>query len=302
MLASADEAVSALDQPTMDGVNTYFVSWAARQVGLKVALSGLGGDELFAGYSTFTDTPRLMHLETLSRFVPAAFRRLSTPLICNLLENRARPTPCGKPATPGECRTPCRILISLPAFSLRLPTCNASPNALPQKHRRCRRRHLEPTWLAWLERIADQSANSNLSPPSPGSNFAPTWPARFGAILTPSAWPARSKSAPPSRHATRRIMCAPYTDEAASAPKLPKPCYAPRSKTCSPRNPATKKRTFTLPWENWMRTALRPRLEESFSNLAPALEPHLHSPAFKWSGTISSTPAPPGPAPGPSTS
>jgi len=47
VLARLDEALGALDQPTMDGINTYFVSWAARQVGLKVALSGLGGDELF---------------------------------------------------------------------------------------------------------------------------------------------------------------------------------------------------------------------------------------------------------------
>src|SRR6516164_2486070 len=57
-----DEALGALDQPTMDAVNTYFVSWAARKVGLKVALSGLGGDELLAGYSTFADTPRLSTL------------------------------------------------------------------------------------------------------------------------------------------------------------------------------------------------------------------------------------------------
>ncbi|PYT50074.1 MAG: asparagine synthase (glutamine-hydrolyzing), partial [Acidobacteria bacterium] len=48
VLARLDEALAALDQPTMDAINTYFVSWAARKVGLKVALSGLGGDELFA--------------------------------------------------------------------------------------------------------------------------------------------------------------------------------------------------------------------------------------------------------------
>src|SRR5438876_5654978 len=59
ILSRLDEALAALDQPTMDGINMYFVSWAAKQVGLKVALSGLGGDELFAGYPTFADTPRL---------------------------------------------------------------------------------------------------------------------------------------------------------------------------------------------------------------------------------------------------
>src|SRR5665213_1627167 len=48
----------AMDQPSIDGINTWFVAKAAKETGLKVALSGLGGDELLAGYSSFVDVPR----------------------------------------------------------------------------------------------------------------------------------------------------------------------------------------------------------------------------------------------------
>jgi asparagine synthase (glutamine-hydrolysing) len=48
----------AMDQPSIDGVNAWFVSKAAKEAGLKVALSGLGGDEILGSYPSFLDLPR----------------------------------------------------------------------------------------------------------------------------------------------------------------------------------------------------------------------------------------------------
>lgn len=53
LIEMLSQAIAALDQPTMDGINTFVVSQAVRNVGVKVVLSGLGGDELFAGYPSF---------------------------------------------------------------------------------------------------------------------------------------------------------------------------------------------------------------------------------------------------------
>src|SRR6266478_1789021 len=77
VLAQLDDAVNALDQPTMDGLNTYFVSRAAHLAGLKVALSGLGGDDIFGGYSTFTAVPKAAFVAGLGRWVPRPLRRLT---------------------------------------------------------------------------------------------------------------------------------------------------------------------------------------------------------------------------------
>lgn len=57
-LEDLPKILDAMDQPSIDGLNTWFVSKAAKELGLKVAISGLGGDELFAGYPSFRDIPR----------------------------------------------------------------------------------------------------------------------------------------------------------------------------------------------------------------------------------------------------
>ena len=68
-------ALRAMDQPTIDGLNTYLIARQTRAAGIKVALSGLGGDELFAGYSSFRDVPRMERFARSWSVFPAAVRK-----------------------------------------------------------------------------------------------------------------------------------------------------------------------------------------------------------------------------------
>ena len=71
-VAELDRALDSLDQPTFDGLNSYYMSHAVRQAGFTVALVGTGGDELFGGYTSFRDLPVLYRWSQRLDWMPRA--------------------------------------------------------------------------------------------------------------------------------------------------------------------------------------------------------------------------------------
>jgi asparagine synthase (glutamine-hydrolysing) len=87
--------LEAMDQPTTDGLNTWFVSKAAHELGLKVTISGLGGDELFGGYPSFRQIPLCVTALALPAGMPflgELFRRM---LIAFGVSRSAKPKAAG---------------------------------------------------------------------------------------------------------------------------------------------------------------------------------------------------------------
>jgi len=79
--AARDHLLRAMDQPTIDGTNVYFVSKATASTGLKVALSGIGGDEVFAGYPSFRQIPKMVGLTSPFAALGRGFRVVSEPIL-----------------------------------------------------------------------------------------------------------------------------------------------------------------------------------------------------------------------------
>src|SRR5260370_12486538 len=158
MLTRLEEALGALDQPSMDGINTYLASWAAPQVGLKVALSGLGGDERFGGYRTFRDTRRAARLAARARWVPGPLRSATRPLAERLFAAFIPPDAARKaaqvwdaPRQPPHAYFFARTLFPLPDLErLMQPYLRASVIAADGIT-------LVPTWLGWLLLCAGQA-------------------------------------------------------------------------------------------------------------------------------------------------
>src|SRR5919198_3656913 len=92
-VAHLDRALDSLDQPTFDGLNSYYMSEAVRQAGFTVALVGTGGDELFGGYSSFRDLPTLHAWLSRLRWMPRSALAQGASLVAAGLAGRGGTLP-----------------------------------------------------------------------------------------------------------------------------------------------------------------------------------------------------------------
>jgi asparagine synthase (glutamine-hydrolysing) len=291
VVSRLDEAVAALDQPSMDGINTYFVSWAAREAGLKVALSGLGGDELFGGYATFTDTPRIMRLIKMAWFAPSPVRNAVAPLLRAVIAQQSSLDAARKaiaawlqPDALPHAYFFARSLFPVGAELSRLIEPRFRPSSVASDGVT-----LEPTWLGWLERAADGARKlegmgsvswlemrcymvGTLLRDTDSVSMARSLEVRVPLLDTPLVeFVGALPDAARRRNGTAKALLI-----EAVADSLPREILTQR------------KRTFTLPWEEWLRGPLRKKLESSFAEPAPGLAQFLRTDGVRqvWSAFL----------------
>jgi len=239
----------------------------------------LGGDELFAGYRTFIDTPKLERLGSIARFMPGAFRRATAPWVNSLLA-RKNSADAARKASDAWLQPN-----ALPHayFFTRLLFPPSEVSQLADAHYRksivaSDGVTLDPTWLAWLERTADQAKSGG---PIGSVSWLEMRTYMASTLLhdTDSASMARSLEVRVPFLDTPLVeFVTSLPDEARVQPGVSKALLRNAlAGMIPPEILNQKKKTFTLPWEEWLRNALRKSVEASLKELAPGLAGHLHA-------------------------
>jgi asparagine synthase (glutamine-hydrolysing) len=258
--AAIDPALRSMDQPTIDGINTYFVSEKTRAAGVKVALSGLGGDEMFAGYSTFRSVPRMERFARAWEHAPTVARN---PL-ANIFAAVTRASDQNRKLT-----TLARNGKSIvdPYFLARmLFTPDQRNNLLPV---------MEPASAALLRAqkpLADSLSRSQSLDPINRVSYLESRCYMLNTLLrdTDSMSMAHGLEVrvPLIDHQlAQRILALPGSWKLDG--RTPKPLLVHALRGELPDEIVHRpKRGFTLPFEHWLRDALRPVLEESLRKIA----------------------------------
>ena len=276
LVAQLEDAVKSLDQPTMDGLNTYFVSRAARQAGLKVALSGLGSDEIFGGYSTFESTPRAAFVAGLGRWIPGPFRSLTAAVAVRIAAGDAVRKAAAAWRSPRDFPhayyftrllfTPSRVRRLLAPYFESDEYSGSHENPWRERMRETARQaggldsftsvscfELQSYMVNTLLRDTDAASMANsLEVRVP---FLDHRLVEFVGRLP--------KSAKYMREVPKSLLV-----EALSG-LLPDEVVG------------QAKRTFTLPWDVWLRGPLGVRLSQDLANLTPPLRQYLNSRAVR---------------------
>lgn len=276
LVGQLDDAVKSLDQPTMDGLNTYFVSRAAAQSGLKVALSGLGSDEIFGGYSTFETTPRAAFVAGLGRWIPGPFRRLTAGAAVRIASGDAVRKAAAAWRSPTDFPHAYYFtrLLFTPSRVRRL----LSPYFESKEYSGD---HLNP----WRSRMAETSRQAAKLDSFTGVSCFELQSYMVNTLLrdTDSASMANSLE-----------VRVPFLDHrlVEFVGRLPKNAKynrdVPKSllvEALSDLLPdevvGQSKRTFTLPWEVWLRGPLGVQLSQDLANLTPPLRKYLNPRAVR---------------------
>jgi asparagine synthase (glutamine-hydrolysing) len=267
MLAQLPQAVGALDQPSMDGINTYFVSWAARQAGLKVALSGLGGDEVFGGYPTFRLTPRVAALAALARCLPEPLRRAMSEGLVALGRN-------GRGSARTDALRKFGAIWSAPGslphpyfFTRLLFTAQQLHHLLSG-----RETGAPSPWRAWLEQAA---AGARQLGGDAGVSSLEMRAYMLNVLLRDTDSMSMRHSlevrVPLLDHPLVEFVTA-LPDRARRRPGLPKALLAEAlGELVPPEVVEQPKRTFTFPWRRWLRGPLGLQVAMRLGGITPSL-------------------------------